>query len=91
MENYTLKPVKKFLGVNRMSTNLAVVGETGRYPLMFDIVFNMLKYYKKLCYSNDILLVNEFRESSVAHEENKLSWIGCIKTISTFLNTDIFL
>ena len=68
-----------------------MVGETGRYPLIFDIVFNMLKYYKKLCYSNDILLVNEFRESSVAHEENKLSWIGCIKTISTFLNTDIFL
>ena len=85
-----LKACKNFLGVNRRSTNLAVIRETGRYPFMFDIVFNMLKYYKRLCYSDDILLVNAFRESSVAHQENKLSWIGCVKTISTFFEYRYF-
>ena len=88
-EKLHLKTCKNFLGVNRRSTNLAVIGETGHYPLMFDIVVTMLKYYKRLCYS-DLLLVNAFRETSVAHERNKLPWIGCVKTISTFLNADIF-
>ena len=46
-EKLHLKACEIFLGVNRRSTNLAVIGETGRYPLMFDIVFNMLKYLQK--------------------------------------------
>ena len=45
-----------FCGINRRAINLAVVGETGRYPFMFDIVVNMFKYYKRLCTSGDILL-----------------------------------
>ena len=51
-----LKACKNFLGINSCATNSAVVGETGRYPFMFDIVVNMSKYYKRLCTSDDILL-----------------------------------
>ena len=55
-----LKAGNNFFGINRRATNLAVVGETGRYPFMFDFVVNMLKYYKRLCTSDDILLRNAF-------------------------------
>ena len=44
-----LKAYKNILGINRRAAYLAVVGETGRSPFMFNIVVNMLKYYKRLC------------------------------------------
>ena len=67
-----------------------MVRETGRYPYMFDIVVNMLKYYKRLCTSDDILLRNDFKESSAAQDQDKFLWIGCVKTIMKFLDLDIF-
>ena len=51
-----LESMPDFCCINRHATNLTVVGETGRYPFMFDIVVNMLKYYKRLCTSDDVLL-----------------------------------
>ena len=42
-----LKACKSFLGVNRRSTNFTVIGGTGRYPLIFDIVVNMFIYNTK--------------------------------------------
>ena len=42
---------------------------------MFKIIVNMLKYYKRVCSAEDILLMNAYKESSVAHEQNKLSWV----------------
>ena len=51
-EKIHLKACKIFWGINRR----AVVGETGLYHFMFDIVVYMLKYYKRLCTSDDILL-----------------------------------
>ena len=57
---------------------MAVTGETGRYPFMFEIILSMLKYYRRLLSSKDVLLTNANKESSVAHEQGKTSWIGCI-------------
>ena len=90
MKKIHLKACNNLLGINRRGTNLAVVGETGRYPFMFNIVVNMLKYYKRLCTSDDILLRNAYKESSAAHDQDKVSWIGCVKTILKFLDLDIF-
>ena len=77
------------MGIIRRATDFAVVRETGRYPLMFDVV-NILNYYKRLCTSDDILLKNAYEESSAAHNQDKFSWIGCVKTSLTFLDLDIF-
>ena len=56
-----------------------MVGETGRYPFMFDIVVSMLRYYKSVCTSDDVLLKNAYKESSAAHDKDKLSWISVSK------------
>ena len=77
------------MGINRRATNLAVVRETAHYPFVLDIVLNMLKYYKRLCTSDDILLRNAYIESSAAHDQDKVSWIGCVRTILKFLVLDI--
>ena len=60
------------------------------FSFMFDIVVNMIKYYKRQCTSDDILLRNAYRESSAAHDQDKLSWIGCVQTILNFLDLDVF-
>ena len=33
---------------------------------------------------------NAYKESSAAHDQNMVSWIGCVKTILNFLDLDIF-
>ena len=44
-----LNACKIFWGINRRATNFAMVGETGRYPFMFDI--NIIKDYVHLMIS----------------------------------------
>ena len=85
-----VKSTQEFFCINRRATNLAVVGETGRYPFMVNIVVNMLRYYKSLCTSDDILLRHAYKESSAAHGQDKHCRIGCVKTILKFLDLDIF-
>ena len=58
-----------------------MIVETRRYSFVFEIIVNMLKYYERLCTSDDILLRNAYKESSAAHDQDKVSWIGCVKII----------
>jgi hypothetical protein len=39
-----VKFVKYILGVNRKTTNIAVMSELGRYPIYFSVILAMLKY-----------------------------------------------
>ena len=79
-----------FFSINRRATDLSVIVETRRYSFVFEIIVNMLKYYERLCTSDDILLRKAYKESSAAHDQDKVSWIGCVKTILKFLDLDIF-
>jgi hypothetical protein len=38
---------QKLLGVHKSSSNQAVLGELGRFPLFIDIIINLFKYYKE--------------------------------------------
>ena len=44
-EKLHTKVCKDVLEVTRHSTNIAVMGELGRYPLMLEVFLNMIKYY----------------------------------------------
>jgi hypothetical protein len=43
-----VKFVKYILGVNRKTTNIAVMSELGRYPIYFSVFLAMLKYCHRL-------------------------------------------
>jgi hypothetical protein len=43
--NINLNLCKSILGVGSKASNLAVVGELGRYSLYIDIVISMIKYW----------------------------------------------
>ena len=63
------------------------MGELGRYPLMLEVLLNMLKlsYYVRLLNSDDILLKEVFFVSEQLANENKGSWTSCVKAICRFL------
>ena len=52
--------MSKLLCIKRLSTNLTVIGETGHYPIMFENIIHVLKYYKRMCSSEDVLFMNAY-------------------------------
>ena len=47
-EQSHVKILKYILGVNRKTTNIAVMSELGRYPIYFSVILVMLKYCHRL-------------------------------------------
>ena len=85
LKKNVLRSMQDFFCINRRATNLAVVGETGRYPFMFDIVVNMLKYYKRLCTSDDVLL-----KMLIKNPLPLMTRTSCVKTILEFFRFRYF-
>jgi hypothetical protein len=59
VEKAHMKFCKFSLGVGKRSSNLAVIGELGRYPLFIEIIISMFSYRYLTCISNskDILQI----------------------------------
>ena len=51
-----MKFCKFSLGVVKRSSNLAVIGELGRYPLFIEIITSMFSYLNRISNSKDTLL-----------------------------------
>jgi hypothetical protein len=85
LENIHKTFCKYVLEVNKRTTNIGVMGELGRYPLMLEVLLNMLSYYVRLLNSDEILLKEAFFVSEQLVNENKGSWTSCVKAISRFL------
>jgi hypothetical protein len=56
-EKVHMKICKYALEVNRRFTNLAVIGELGRYPLYLEVLLNMIKYWARLTKLDNCLAV----------------------------------
>ena len=55
-EKAPMKFCKFSHGVGKRSSNLAVIGELGRYPLFIEIIISMFSYLTRLSNSKDIIL-----------------------------------
>ena len=64
--------LKCVLGVHRKTTNVAVMGELGRYPIIINVICDTVKYFEKLI-SGDVsnLLKGALKENSYLHEHKK--------------------
>jgi hypothetical protein len=49
LDKLSISMGKYVLGVNKRTTNLAIYGELGRYPLYIDTIIFMIKYWVRLC------------------------------------------
>ena len=85
-EKVHLKFCRFTLGVNKHATNLAIFGELGRYPLMIDILTNMIKYWKRIHIKNNILLTNAYSLSNTLSKAGKNCWASSIDAILKLLD-----
>ena len=83
---------KFVLGVRAKSSDDAVRGELGSYPILYDILLNMIKFWLHLVKNNDqsSILADAFSLYNQTTNQNSESWVGCIKEIFKCLNLPIF-
>ncbi len=88
-EGVCIKFYKNLLGVYRTSDNNAIMGELGRYPLFFDVVSRMLKYWVRLEKLPDDKLL---KEAYLCNEQltQRGTWVNSIKFLLKELDLDTF-
>ena len=79
----------KFCKFALRSTNVAVLGELGRYPLLIEVFFTVIKYLNRKIKTEDTLLLEAFNASKSFHRQNKYSWYSNVNNLLKFLNIDI--
>ena len=60
--------LRQLLGVHKKASNLAVLGETGKYPLSIKIFTHILKYWFRIKYSGNKLL-KACKDVNVTHDQ----------------------
>ena len=79
IEKLNLNLCKSILGVGSKASNLAVVGELGRYPLYIDIVISMIKYWIRLHEDKiNCILKAALDENNKMHNNGQHCWVSCI-------------
>lgn len=84
IEKLNIRLCKFLLGVSRKASNLAVMGELGRYPFYIDVIVTMLKYWLRLHNldsSKDKLLCETLKENYSMFENGEHCWLNCIYLI----------
>ena len=71
---------KYILGVGKKTSNIAMYGELGRYPLYIDMVLAMVKYWLRLSKDSvtDNLLKGTLQDN---YDMMKDCWLNCVYMI----------
>ena len=77
-EQSHVKNLKYILGVNRKTTNIAVMFELGRYPIYFSVILAMLKYCHRLEGQQEGLLFDAYICNKELHFSKINTWYSNI-------------
>lgn len=91
LEKLHTKFCKYSLGVRVRTSNDGSRGELGSLPILYYILINIIKYWchlSKNITSNDSLVFEAYKLSQKMAEENKDSWVGCVKEIFSYLKLE---
>jgi hypothetical protein len=78
---------KYLLGTTSKATNMAVIGELGRFPLYIRIISQMVKYYQRVSKMQDGSLLKEaLSEMENCVSKGQKSWLSVVKFIMNKLN-----
>jgi len=88
-ENVCLQFARFALGVHRKTSNIAIRGELGLYPIYIDCVVNMCKYWQRVAmYEPNTLLGRAYSEQANMMKNNKYCWLLQVEKILKCLNMD---
>ena len=82
--------LKYILGVNKYSSNLAVLSETGRFPMYFSIILSIVKYLYRLENFNDGLLNKAHGLAKELHGKGIQTWYTSALYSLDVLNLNFF-
>ena len=86
-EKLHIKFLKYVLGVHRKTTNVAVMGELGRYPIIINVFCDTVKYFERLISDNvSNLLKGALKENGYLHEHKKKNWLSSLYFLFEYLN-----
>ena len=80
--------VRGELGDRAKSSGDAVRGELGNYPILYNILLNMIKFWLHLVKNNEqsSILADAFSLYNQTTNQTSESWVGCIKEIFKCIN-----
>ena len=83
LEKLNINKYKYLLGVNKRTSNIAVCGELGRFPVYIDTVMAMIKYWLRLYKEslNNKLLKDALRDNINMMNSGKDCWLTCVYCI----------
>ena len=80
MNKVTLGFLRQILGIGKKSTNIAIHGETGKYPICIKIFTQIIKYWERLRTGEvSDLLKTSFELNKSDHMEGKQNWMRIIE------------
>jgi hypothetical protein len=85
LEKCHLKFLRYTLGVNKRALNVAVYGDSGRYPLILSAVLDYVKYWHRVANTDNKLLSNAYQHSVI----NNNTWYQNIKKLLHKINLTI--
>ena len=85
-----MKYLKYILGLNKHTSNLAVLSETGRFPMYFSIILSIAKYLHRLESTSNLQLKETYCLSKALHNNGIQTWYSSAIYIFQSLNVDIF-
>ena len=80
---------KRLLMVNKNTSNLAALGELGRYPIQIIIIIRIIKFWYRINELEENSLLKEtLNEQLRAHNTNENQWIHFVNQILNSLNIE---
>ena len=83
IKNLFNKFCKHILRVHRNTTNLAIQGELGTFPLLIDVKISMVSHYLYLRQLKNHLITDALSENKTIHAQNnrRRSWISMVEQV----------
>ena len=82
--------LRQLLGVHKKTTNIAVLAETGKYPIALNIFIRIIKYWIRVNNSENRLLSGAVNANRELLKKNKQNWeriiIFLLKSIDVNIN-----
>ena len=69
------------MGLKRNTPSMAVLGDSGQYPVSVIAYLNLLKYWHRICHLDDSCLVKKALNETTSIPDSKCDWKATVKTI----------
>ena len=81
--------IRQLLGVHKKTTNLAVLAETGKYPIAINIFTRILKYWTRINNSENRLLMGAVKTNRTLLLKGKQNWERIVIFLLKVMNIQI--